>query len=248
MTSTTATVTATNFSRDTEGLFVRQSSRAPSVVVAPGLVLSSVFGTNAGITLVPEVHSQPFGVTSASAGQSVSARGASLTDEVNQLRDSITAAGLTRQHIARAVGVDRRSLLGWAKGEIRPTPERVARLRRLARVVAEIESERPGRAREVVLRQRRGLDLLDEMAAGRPDRLEDWRHWSARDASVVVERHQHRDLPLWAAAARALSAGDLPEMERSTTVRDERVYAMDLNEAASYAEPRSHEARRRDYQ
>ena len=58
-----------------------------------------------------------------------------IAEEVRELRDSIIArTGLSRQEIARAIGVDRRSLSGYVSGEIRPTEDRLRSLRELAEI------------------------------------------------------------------------------------------------------------------
>ena len=74
-----------------------------------------------------------------------------LADEVGRLRDRIALrSGLTRQEIARAIGVDRRSLSGFVTGEIRPTEERLRALRVLADTADWSAAEFGERAREVL--------------------------------------------------------------------------------------------------
>ena len=56
----------------------------------------------------------------------------SQAEEVRQLRDAIQRSGnLSRQGIAAVVGVDRRSLAAWARGETQPSPTNLSRLRTL---------------------------------------------------------------------------------------------------------------------
>ena len=56
-----------------------------------------------------------------------------LSVEAAELRDNIEReGGLSRQEIATILGVDRRSLSGWASGETRPTQVNLRRLRCLA--------------------------------------------------------------------------------------------------------------------
>src|SRR5207237_5048237 len=83
--------------------------------------------------------------------------------EVRALRDRITAHGLSRQDVARAAGVDRRSLSGWAKGDIRPGAERLEVLRTLSALANAIDAERPGRARELLLARRGRVALIDQV-------------------------------------------------------------------------------------
>ena len=73
----------------------------------------------------------------------------SVAGEVRELRDLHLATNwLTRQQVAHALGVDRRSLTSWANGSSVPAPERLERLRQLAALVREIDAHRPGHATE----------------------------------------------------------------------------------------------------
>jgi transcriptional regulator with XRE-family HTH domain len=59
-----------------------------------------------------------------------------VANEIRELRDEIQrGGGLSRSEIAQLVGVDRRSLSGWASGETSPSAANIDRLRTLARVV-----------------------------------------------------------------------------------------------------------------
>ena len=75
-----------------------------------------------------------------------------LAEEVSRLRDQIIdVAGLTCQEIALAIGVDRRSLSGFARGDIRPTPPRLESLRLLAKVAQYASSRWGERSRQVAV-------------------------------------------------------------------------------------------------
>lgn len=132
---------------------------------------------------------------------SVASPVAFLADEVARLRDQIIeAAGLTRQEIATAIGVDRRSLSGFARGDIRPTPSRVESLRFLAKVALYASSRWGERSREVLLSARHGRTPLELVVAGDAgvfgvlDRLD------ASDAAISVERRKPSAAPLYLAA------------------------------------------------
>jgi transcriptional regulator with XRE-family HTH domain len=168
-----------------------------------------------------------------------------IADEVRQLRDRICSHGLTRQDIARALGVDRRSLSGWVSGEIRPTPERVLTLSVLAELVADANAERPGRARDLLLARRTGRALLDRVAAeGRP-MLDTWRLSVRPGARVEVRRRgEPAHEPIWAAAARALAEGQLAPPTWERTVRTPETYEIDLEEATAFREEEPERGRR----
>jgi hypothetical protein len=134
-----------------------------SVALASGLLLGAVFGTGSGVLHVSKWRDDVPGITTMPAVQRVSML-LGIADEVRQLRDRICSYGLTRQDIAHALRVDRRSLSGWVSGEIRPTPERLLTLNVLAELVADVDAERPGRARDVLLARRTGRALLERVA------------------------------------------------------------------------------------
>jgi transcriptional regulator with XRE-family HTH domain len=91
---------------------------------------------------------------------------------VRGLRDDVRrATGLSRQGIARIIGVDRRSLSGWSNGSVEPTDENLDRLRRLARLVSTLDLEAPGSARWV-LDSREPLEAVDIVRAIRQDDLD----------------------------------------------------------------------------
>jgi transcriptional regulator with XRE-family HTH domain len=214
------------------------------VDLSVGLLVGSVFGTNAGVRTVrfapiasrlttgPVVQMDTFLVHDPAAN-------------VRRMRDQISARGLSRHDIARAVGVDRRSLSGWASGEIRPTPERLRLLTILAELVDTIDAERPGRARDILLSRRGRVALVDQITTSGQAILHDWRLWLARqESSVSVTRRSAPMEPIWAAAARALAEGGLSKPDRAHTVRPESTYEMEPTEATAFTE-REYESQRR---
>jgi hypothetical protein len=66
------------------------------------------------------------------------------------------------------------------------------------------------------------------------------------EATVTVTQRRVQDVPVWAAAARALAEGRIKAPPRGHTVRPESTYEMDLVEAAAFAEPK-YRSRRRSY-
>lgn len=221
------------------------ASASPRERVASGFLADAVFGTNAGVAM-RLLQSDVFGVTTVAVIAAKPTMGG-IADEVHTLRDAICAAGVSRQTLARLLGVDRRSLSGWARGEIRPGPERIAALRALARVVGDIDAAYPGRVSEVFATARGTFTLLDAVAEGRT-RAELWRAWMAgAAASVTVTSRARENEPMWAAAARAIAEGRIAVPAWERTVRPESTYEMRPDEeAAAFAEP-EYESRRRGY-
>jgi transcriptional regulator with XRE-family HTH domain len=217
------------------------------VAVATGLLIDADFGTNAGIPT--DRHLRPVGLAITGVPRPIIAGlpGDDPAAEVRILRDRIIAYGLSKQEIARAVGVDRRSLSGYASGEIRPSRERLELLRTLADLADAIAVERPGRVRDVLLSRRGRVTLVDQLATMGRSILATWRAWMARSEAIVsVTPRVAKAEPLWAAAARALAEGRLSVPPRGQTVRPESTYEMDLDEAAAFAEPK-YKSRRRGY-
>lgn len=218
------------------------SSSVPSqstervVALRAGLLPGAVFGTNAGIPDVRRwVDHLPLITTTPAIERS--ARIPGIAEEVRGLRDEVCAHGLTRGDVARAVGVDRRSLSGWVSGEIRPSADRVRVLRALARLVTDIAVERPGRVRDVLLARGSGMALVDRIADEGARLLQTWRASVRPEAKALVQVRPHGSTePMWAAAARALVDGTLtpPTWERS--VWSAATYEMDLEEASAFEE------------
>ncbi len=158
----------------------------------------------------------------------------SSSEEVRWLRDDISRrTRLTRQQIARAIGVDRRSLTAWVNGSSTPGPERLERLRFLVALVREIDALMPGRATEIVLAHRRGGDLLDLVASGRFSQAQNWQSMEPSEPSVRVaprDRAPHKP-PLHAAALAAFWNGKLSVPPRAQTIREAGDYEQDLEEA-----------------
>lgn len=155
----------------------------------------------------------------------------SSAEEVKILRDSVSRrTRLTRQQIARALGVDRRSLTSWVNGTSVPGDQRLVRLRRLAELVQEIEQTSPGRATEILLSRARGQDLLDLIAR---DRFELTRNWQSLEASpsirIVSSPTRSRRGLLSGAVVDAIRQGKLKVPPRAMRVREESEYEQDLD-------------------
>jgi transcriptional regulator with XRE-family HTH domain len=205
------------------------------VNLAMGLLVDADFGTSAGVLMPWRFRPVGFAVTSVPAIARPPEE--DPASEVRELRSRILANGLSKQEIARAIGVDRRSLSGYAKGDIRPSRDRLKLLRTLADLTEAISLEHPGRVRDVLLTRRGRLALIDQLVGTGRSILQTWRTWVARSeaAVTVTQRHQNAE-PVWAAAARALAAGRLQVPPRGYTVRPDSTYQMDLVEATAFAE------------
>jgi len=155
-----------------------------------------------------------------------------VREEVQKLRDEIARrTRLTRQQIARALGVDRRSLSAWAKGESAPSADRLARLQLLADVVRDIDATKPGSATEVLLSRTAGQDILDRIASGRLAHAQDWHAWQGAAPSVTIEHRQPTKRPLYQNALDAYLRGELRPLGRAATIRPESTYEQDLARA-----------------
>lgn len=171
-------------------------------------------------------------VSSTETGISYTNAPLSVKEEVQKLRDDIARrTRLTRQQIARALGVDRRSLSAWVKGVATPSMEKLERLQLLADVVRDIDATGPGRATEVLLSRAEGQDLLDHIAAGHFRRPSDWQLLQgATLPRTVVHRHPAKR-PLHQNALEAYLRGELHPLGRATTIRPESDYQQDLTKA-----------------
>lgn len=155
----------------------------------------------------------------------------SAKEEVQRLRDDITRrTRLTRQQIARGVGVDRRSLSSWAKGVTTPSADRLERLRMLADVVRDIGATGKGRAAEVLLSRKGDRDLLDHIAAGHLGRVNDWRLLEGPPSRTIINRRPTKR-PLHQNALEAYLRGELHPLGRATTIHPESDYEQDLSKA-----------------
>ncbi|WP_419553864.1 helix-turn-helix domain-containing protein [Candidatus Poriferisodalis sp.] len=172
----------------------------------------------------------------------------SVAVEVKRLRDHVVhRIGLSRQEIARAIGVDRRSLSGYVAGEIRPTESRMEALRTLAETATWSEAEFGERAREVFQSSDDGSALLDRIAEGHTDIRWEVRETAARiglaAGPVVTTRTRETRRPLYLnAVATWRSESRLPE--RRGTPRDASVYEQDLSQAPAGVAPPERPRRR----
>lgn len=153
-------------------------------------------------------------------------------EEVQRLRDEIARrTRLTRQQIARAVGVDRRSLSAWVSGEATPNPEKLERLRLLADIIRDIDVSAPETATEILLSRRNGQDLLDHLAAGRITAVDEWHPFGGTTPSATIQERRRTKRPLHQNALDAYLRGELRELGRATTVHPESDYEQDLSRA-----------------
>ena len=164
-----------------------------------------------------------------------------LAEEVVRLRDQIVeASGLTRQEIAAAIGVDRRSLSGFATGQIRPTPSRLESLRLLARVAVYASARWGERARDVLVTSHEGLTPLERVAAGDRAVFVALESLGKAGSPATIERRSPRSQPLYQ-LVRAMST----QPARARTLRDDHEYSQDLAEAAAFHEQEIPARRRR---
>jgi len=155
-----------------------------------------------------------------------------VREEVQRLRDEIARrTRLTREQIARALGVDRRSLSAWVKGESAPGAGKLERLQLLADVVRDIDVSAPGSATEVLLSRTEGRDLLDHIASGHLAHARDWHAWRGLARSVTVVRRRSAKPPLHQNALDAYLRGELRPLGRAATIRPESDYEQDLAQA-----------------
>lgn len=171
-------------------------------------------------------------VSSTDTGLTYSSPPRPVREDVQKLRDEIARrTRLTREQIARAIGVDRRSLSAWVRGEATPSADKLERLQLLADVVRDIDATESGRATEVLLSRSGGLDLLDLIAAGRLNRAHDWKALQGAVPSVTITHRTARKRPLHQRALDAYLRGELHPIGRAATLRPESDYEQDLAEA-----------------
>ncbi len=168
-----------------------------------------------------DVSSTETGITYASTPRPV-------REEVQKLRDEIARrTRLTREQIARALGVDRRSLSAWVRGEATPGADKLERLQLLADVVRDIDATESGRATEVLLSRSGGQDLLDHIAACHFAHPRDWRAFRGSPSVTIVHRYSAKR-PLHQNALDAYLRGELRSLGRASTIRPESDYEQDL--------------------
>lgn len=218
---------------------------SPPVALRTGLLPAMAFGTSSGITY--EVHwADQFELITTTPSLQPDLP-VTLADEIRRLRDDVCSHGLTRQDVARAIGVDRRSLSAWISGEMRPGLERLRVLQTLARLVAAVASERPSQVRDVLLARRTGTALIDRLVTDGARVLDTWRAGVRPEATVTMRPADARSPePIWAAAARAATESRLSRPSSSGAIRPASTYEMDLGEAERFEEPEL-EYRRRGY-
>ncbi len=155
-----------------------------------------------------------------------------VREVVQKLRDEIARrTRLTREQIGRALGVDRRSLSAWVKGEATPGTDKLDRLQLLADVVRDIDATESGSATEVLLSRTRGQDLLDHIAAGRFTHARDWQALRGGSPSVAIVHRRSTKRPLHQNALDAYLRGELRPLGRAATIRPESDYEQDLAQA-----------------
>jgi transcriptional regulator with XRE-family HTH domain len=171
-------------------------------------------------------------VTSTESGITYTAVTRPVREDVQRLRDEIARrTRLTRKQIARAVGVDRRSLSAWVKGDATPTIEKFERLQLLTEVVRDIDVTEPGRSTEILLSQSGGADLLDHLAAGRITFARDWQIFRGTVPPLTIEHRPWKKRPLHQNALDAYLRGELRPLGRATTVYPDSDYEQDLSQA-----------------
>lgn len=170
----------------------------------------------------------------------------SVAMEVQVLQDEIKdRARLTRQQIAAALGVDRRSLSAWANGESIPSLSRIDVMRFLAATVRQLDSRNKGRAHELLVARHGNTTILSAITAGRLDIAEKLLRGSGLPR-LVFEPSPGGQEPLHSAALRALASGALTRPQRNDRVRELDEYQSELSSVHAYLDETSTEPSRRD--
>ena len=204
-------------------------------LLVPVLLADEVFGTSdhVGFAASCRVTSDIGGATRFAPGRSTLE---ALAAEVERLRDHVAKVGLTRQEIARAIGVDRRSLSGFVTGEIRPTEARLRALRALADAAAWSVDEFGEHAREVLRATGADTSPLALIAKGQTDVRRELRSAAEqaglRTAATVRTRQRTTREPLYIKAAAAWVGKSLLPT-REGVPRTEADYDQDLAKAAT---------------
>lgn len=213
----------------------------PPVWATPWVGTTDRIGPSTAVRVVSPIESTAW---TAPAGIALST---SAAEEVRELRDCVTRrAGLTRQDVARALGVDRRSLSGYVTGEIRPTEDRLQALRALDALVLELEPRFGARLREVLKCDVGHGTPLDLIAMGRLDLAEDIELAASRitDPPRVVVRRRAHGKPLYL-HAREKWADRVELPTAGGVVRKPETYEQDLSEAVSSERPTPRRPRRK---
>jgi transcriptional regulator with XRE-family HTH domain len=171
-----------------------------------------------------------------------------VAEEVRELRDRIVGCtGLSRQEIARAIGVNRRSLSGYVSGEIRPTDDRIRALRELAEI-AEWSVARFGEhARELLrggLSGRRLVDLTGEQGMTIRRTLEADAHTRLVAGSPAIRIKARPTRPSLHVHALSVWAEESRLPERGGTPREISTYEQDLRAAPRAPDPQDRPRRR----
>ncbi|WP_298212351.1 helix-turn-helix transcriptional regulator [Ferrimicrobium sp.] len=171
-------------------------------------------------------------VTSTDTGITYESTPRPVREEVRKLRDEIARRSrLTREQIARAVGVDRRSLSAWVKGESTPSTDKLKRLQLLADVARDIDLSKPETVTEILLSRSEGRDLLDHISGGRLTHARNWPTLVGVTPSVKVVHRRTAKRPLHQNALDAYLRGELRPLGRAATIRPESDYEQDLDRA-----------------
>ncbi len=229
------------------GLVLSCAPQRVTLFVAGGTLVAPLTGTASSTGPAPASRYE--GLRTTQAGYStIRLAVGSVTQEIRSLQDEIRErSGLTRQQIARALDIDRRSLSAWASGETRPTLKRLDALRFLGALVRDLDTRHPGRAQELLLAKHGDDDALSAIRTGRLDLAKRLALSAQGRPSVSIARIARDRTPLYSAAAQALAEGRLSRPGPNRTVRDEAAYEMDLSEAALFDEAASPLPRRRGY-
>ena len=171
-----------------------------------------------------------------------------LSTEVENLRDRVSSlTGLTRQEIARAIGVDRRSLSGFVAGQIRPTDARIVALRTLAETADWTALQFGEHAREVLRGPNPASSPLRLIAEGRTDIRRELKAAAEQaglgaKAPVIMKQRPTKE-PLYVRAAAEWSGrGRLPT--HGGVPREDAVYEQDLSRATTAEVPETRPRRR----
>lgn len=219
---------------------VYTTDEAPEfTLLVPILLEGDAFGTSDHIGFATNCRVTP-DFTTATRFPTTWTTVRSHAGEVERLRDHVTSrCGLTRQEIARAMGVDRRSLSGFVTGEIRPTEERLRALRVLAATADWSVQEFGEYARELL--RGSGLDSspLSLIARGETD-LRRKLLAAAEQAGIIsrtrIDTHTRETKePLYVKAA-GVWAGKSNLPTTAGVPRPDGDYEQDLSNAVSAAD------------